>query len=75
MIVIERTIVLIMIVCSLMVALTGEMFTYKSHKAQLVMLFIVMIVMRNEFRNKRKGMRCFARQSNHQDKEKNKYLF
>lgn len=45
------------------------MFTDEIDKTQFMMRFIVVIVMRNEFGNKRKGMGCFSGKHNHQNQK------
>lgn len=67
------TFVLLMVFGVLM-RIDPDMFSNKIQKAQSMMLFVMMLVMGNEFGNKRKGMCCFPRQGDYQNKEEYSYF-
>lgn len=74
MIVVRRAFVLL-VVPGIVVIPNTQMLTNKINKTQSMMFFVVMVVVGNEFGNKRKGMCCFAWQGNHQNqKEYNRFL-
>ena len=57
------------------VAFTRNVFADKVDKAQAVVFFVVVIVMRNELGHERKSMSPLTRESNHQDQKQHDALF